>query len=144
MGALFVIDCRGKRVAALPLGFVKKLRNGPIVPGFGPTFEVDYESGTGTGVEVQTILLVAFRDGVISTIWSHQGSDMEGNFEYEYDEIVSPQFSRDGLRIDVHKKRKVGSYKDPDFGWPPNTTHIFPVEHFCWNATSAAFAVCSK
>ncbi len=143
-GALFVLDCQGKRVAALPLGFVMKLRNGPVVPGFGRTFEVDYISGVGTGVKVQTIYLVAFKDGAISIVWSHQGSDSEGNYGYAYEETVSPRFSRDGMRIDVLKKREVGPFKDPDYGWPPNTTHVFPVERFCWIASSKSFAACGK
>jgi hypothetical protein len=77
-GALFALGDNDARIAALPLGAVRKLRAGPWLFGGTKTVWVDYVAGRGTGVLSLKTALVTLSDDKIVVLWSH--SILERNF----------------------------------------------------------------
>jgi hypothetical protein len=144
-GALFVLDCEGRRLASLPLGHVEKLAPGPIITGFGETVEVVYIPGIATGEEWQDVSLVAFYGGSIVVLWSREATDLvampEGKSDYE--ENYNWRYYDEGKIILLTRKRAVGEFADSEHGWASHTTHALPVETFCWHSELLKYASCN-
>jgi hypothetical protein len=142
-GALFVVDCTGKQVAALLLGAVSRLRNGPVLP-FGGTAEIVYAPGPITGEQILEVALVRLNGGSIEVLWKHQASDSVSfpSLGAEYDDTYEWKFAPGGTAIHVSGKRKIGSVADTSHGWAPGTTHDLPDEMFCWRPSERAYRRC--
>ena len=142
-GALFVIDCAGREVAALRLGAVSRLRNGPVLS-IGATAEIVYVPGQITGEQIAEVGLVRLNGTSIEVLWKHQASDSVSfpSLGAEYDDTYGWEFSPGGTAIHVSGKRKVGSMADTSHGWAPGTTHDLPEEMFCWSPTERAYRLC--
>jgi hypothetical protein len=142
-GALFVVTCAGKQVAALRLGAVSRLRNGPVLP-MGATAEIVYVPGQITGEQIAEVGLVRLNGTSIEVLWKHQTSDSVSfpSLGAEYDDTYMWEFSPGGTAIHVSGKRKVGSIADASHGWALGTTHDLPEEMFCWRPTERAYRLC--
>ncbi len=142
-GALFVVDCTGKEVAALRLGAVSRLRNGPVLP-IGGTAEIVYTPGQATGQQTVEVGLVRLNATSIEVLWTHEASQSVSfpSFGAEYDDTYMWEFSPGGTAIHVSGKRKVGSVADASHGWASGTTHDLPEEMFCWSPTERAYRLC--
>jgi hypothetical protein len=142
-GAIFLLDCAGKRIAATNLGAVKKLRFGPVLQA-RRTVEITYVPGTATGEIYSNVALALFDGTSIKMLWDHLVSDsveMQG-VGSEYDDMFQWRYSADGQTIEVTGRRKVGAVRDSKFGWPAGTTHALPKESYCWNRTESKFSRC--
>ena len=69
-GGAFVVDCRGKKIAEMDLGFVEVQRQGPLISG-KPSLIVHYHTYSGTGINVQNVAILQYRRGHILKLWDH-------------------------------------------------------------------------
>jgi hypothetical protein len=142
-GALFVLDCAGNRLAALPLGYLQRLRPGPSVPGLGQTLEVVYTSTFGSGVLDNTVKLVAFFSGSLTVLWSHDESGLLAMWERgEYDDTYLWRYLNQGTIIEISGTRAVGDFKEPEHGWAPRSIHALPAETYCWKDSDKSYKPC--
>ncbi len=142
-GAIFLLDCSGKTIAATNLGAVKDLRLGPILP-VGQTVEIIYVSGTGTGAYQTSVGLAVLQGSKINILWKHLVFDREAfaSGGYDYTDRLQWKLSPDGKKIVVTGLRKVGVAKEFEHGWKPGTTHALPDETYCWKAAEDRFDLC--
>jgi hypothetical protein len=138
-GALFVLDCDGRRLAALPLGAVMQLRKGPVVPRVGPTVEATYISGIGSGYLATSVAIVSFKKGAVSVMWRHEATASVRewaavNYEATYQWTASP----DGRVL-----RVVGSRVEWSSGGDPPEALRTPVEEtWCWHGQKRQYQTC--
>jgi hypothetical protein len=144
-GALFVLNCAGVRLASLRLGAVVRMARGPTLPKVGPTVEVVYISGYGSGELVTEVKLFAFQNKKIVELWTHQDGEQAGGAPVaEYADTYTWKFSAAGTVIWVHGKREMGSIPDDEHGWDAYTTHEFPSEAWCWRPTYKRYLACDN
>ena len=141
-GVLFVVDCAGKKIAALQQGAVLRLRAGPVLP-IGPTVEVLYMPGTATS-EQWTQVDVAFFNGTsIDVLWTQTAIDDVGFPTLaDYRDDFAWEFSPDGSKIHVTGQRKVRTIPDAEHNWGPGTAHALPEPTFCWNPARRSYLGC--
>lgn len=145
-GALFVLDCEGRTVAAVRLGYVQALRKSSVVPGVGQAFEVIYTSAVGAGEHEETVDLVSFEKDAIAVVWSHEASESVSapSLKVEYSDRFSWQFDENGGAINVAGERKVGGYADGEHGWAANSSHELPNESFCLSPADKIYKACVR
>jgi hypothetical protein len=143
-GALFVLDCSGRRVAMTPLGYILHLSKGPVLAQVGPTVQVLYITGVATSYQIERVAIVAFQNNALKSFWSHTAREgifapMEDGTETEY----QWRLSEDGQRIWVEGSRQVyPKSKRSDQGWGAPTSHKLPPEIFCWNRQGIVYIAC--
>ena len=140
-GAIFLLDCHGKKITARNLGAVKQLHAGPVLKA-GPTVEITYIPGTATGEISSNVALALFDGASIKILWDHLVSDSVEMPRVEYDDGFEWRYSADGQAIEVTGRRKVGAARDATFGWAAGTTHSLPKETYCWNGPEGKFSPC--
>jgi hypothetical protein len=140
---LFVVDCPGNIVTARTLGAVKTLRAGPSLP-IGETAEVVYLSGWGTGIVDIYVGLFWFNGNGIERLWRHAASaDVSApSIAAEFTETYYWDVSPDGRRIHVTGHRRMGPFKDLDYGWAPHTDHALPSQSYCWVPKRRRYYAC--
>jgi hypothetical protein len=144
-GALFVLDCAGSRIVGMPLGYIEQLRPGPVISGFGQTFEVIYISGQGTGALNESVDLVSFSGASIAVLWNHEASEMAAvpQLGADYTDTWSRHYSPDGTVIRVSGHRAIGDSRDAEHDWAPHTDHLLSKERFCWKSSEQTYLPCS-
>ncbi len=141
-GTLFVLDCKGRGLAALNLGAFEQIRAGPEISGFGKTIEVVYIPGEGTGDQEDDVSLIAFSAKSIMVLWDHEASEVVDEPSDNYTDQYTWRYSQSATVIHVTGKRMVGELADTDHGWAPHTLHDLPSETFCWKNAQRQYTSC--
>ncbi len=135
-GNVFVIDCRGAVRADAGLGFVEVQRRGPLIAG-EPTLIANYHTFSGTGINVQNIAILQYRNGAIIRLWDHPS--FEGNYVpgTETDETTYRwRFSLGGRGIEV-------TGRDVVLLGHQRRRHHYPMaDHFCLNSKAMKYLPC--
>jgi hypothetical protein len=138
-GALFVVDCQGRGLAALPLGGVTAFAPGIALPDGTTAIPVSYISGSGTGVLVEAVSFMVYSEFKLKILWSHRiNENYSGEFEGYSRKSVWTQ-SADHLRIDVTIEAT------PEEGSPKESkAEVSAVtrESYCWNASDQRYEKC--
>ncbi|MGE5516693.1 MAG: hypothetical protein ACM31D_12820 [Bacteroidota bacterium] len=141
-GALFAQDCAGNNISVLRLGGVIILKSGPVLP-TGKTVEVAYISGVGSGIYETTSAIASIEGSSIKILWQHASIHREAFGKgYDYVDTFQWKYSRDGKKINVKGRRRVGPTMEYEHGWPAGTTHALPSQNYCWNAQENLFQEC--
>jgi hypothetical protein len=146
-GALFVLDCSGRRLAATRLGYVSYLRNGPVLSRIGPTVEVLYVAATGMGYTLERVDIFSFGRNRLKSLWTH--TTREDGFMFPTEDGTADEYqwriSEDGRQIRVEGVQTV--YPKPEkLGEPggATTTRKLPMETFCWDEGRVAYVACQR
>lgn len=135
-GSVFVIDCLGRIAGDAGLGYVEKQRPGPILAGF-PTLVVNYHTFSGTGIDIQSVSILQYREGKIIKLWDHPSFDGEYMPDQRQQETTWRwRFAPGNREIEV-------TGRDVLVLGPPKKLHRHPVaERFCLNAKATRYLPC--
>lgn len=146
-GEVFVVDCRGAKLAELGLGAVGVQKLGPMVMG-RPSLIVTYDSDSGTNINVQDVALLQYRDGVITKLWDHDsfnGQYPPEGLGRQEETIYRWRFTHDSQRIEVTGRHVV--YREQNSNGPLHKSHISYVrrlrqENFCLDRRRMKYKRC--
>jgi hypothetical protein len=139
-GSIYVFDCRARRLASLEFGKVEEMRLGPVIRG-DPTLEVRYVPGVATGVtNWEQVALLQFREGAITTLWSHDITQDTSEPDYDYSGSFTWRYLDGGSTIIV-----TGSENETDgLTGPARHSSRKVSERYCLTARGDRFAGCSE
>jgi hypothetical protein len=144
-GALFLLDCQGHTLAVVHLGAVEEIRLGPTLPGVGPTVEVRYQPGSGTGYRLEQVELVGYRGNAILRMWKHTAYESAFILPTEdgTEDRYSWSFDEGGSVIHLSGRRSTFPKPAPGgYDWGPPSTHDLPSETFCWFGSELVYKQC--
>jgi hypothetical protein len=136
-GNLYVLDCRGAKVAKLEsLGFVEHVDAVPSIGGI-PTVAVTYVPATGTGIQLSTVALVQYRAGRPWKLWDHAtfaATYVPSSLGPSYEERTTWRFLQGQSQIELTTVRT-------DLGKVRRTLRL-PIKRYCLRKSVWRFVEC--
>lgn len=132
-GALFVVDCAGRRLAYRVIGSFDAIKPGPDIAG-RPTLEGLLQPERKPGVHVQEVALFRYSGGKISLLWRHESQVVLSLPDAPKDETTTWRwrYEPDGRKIRVTGVRYTSKVFDPHTDSVKDLTRKLRPETWCW------------
>lgn len=144
-GAVVVLDCAGRLLAAEPVGPILHLRPGPSVAG-RPTLQAVYRRSRGASLRAQSVALLRYAGPGLVVVWRHEISDLSEDPLRSGRGIVLSwrwRFSPDGRVIRVTGERAVGALSDLRRDSATGVARRLRPQAFCWIPGRRRFDRCA-
>jgi hypothetical protein len=144
-GAVVVLDCAGRPLAAEPVGPILHIRPGPTVAG-RPTLQALYRRNGEASLRAQSVALVRFAEPGLAVVWRHEITDLSEDPLRPGRGIALSwrwRFSSDGRVIRVAGERAVGALSDLRHDSATGVARRLRPQAFCWIPGRRRFDRCA-
>jgi len=144
-GAVVVLDCAGRPLAAEPVGPIVRIRPGPAVAG-RPTLEALYRRNGGTSLRMQSVALLRYDGPGLAIVWRHEISDLSEDASKPGRGIALSwrwRFSPDGRVIRVTGERAAGAIAELRRDSATGVARRLRPQTFCWIPGRRRFDRCA-
>jgi hypothetical protein len=145
-GRVFVLNCRGRTLAQMVLGYEQGVREGPLLNG-RRTIEVLYAPGSGTNIAEQHVALIEFHGRKIAQLWDHASIETGTAPLVPKDESYTYRwrYLDGGARIAVTGLDTVGRVKPRSWPWTViGRRRALKEQSYCFSAKANRYAPCAK
>jgi hypothetical protein len=133
-GAVVVLDCAGRLLAAEPVGPILRIRLGPIVAG-RPTLQAISRRSRGASLRGQSVALVRYTGPGLVVVWRHEISDLSEDPSRPDRGVELSwrwRFSPDGRVIRLTGERAAGALSDLRRDSATGVVRRLRPQTYCW------------
>jgi hypothetical protein len=133
-GAVVVLDCGGRPLAAEPVGLILHIRPGPTVAG-RPTLQALYRRNGEASLRARSVALIRFAEPGLAVVWRHEISDLSEDPLRRGRGVALSwrwRFSSDGRVIRVTGERAIGALSDLRRDSATGVARRLRPQTFCW------------
>jgi hypothetical protein len=144
-GAVVVLDCAGRPVAAEPVGPILYIRPGPAVAG-QPTLVAVYRRSGDASLRDQSVALLRYAAPGLAVVWRHEISDVSEDASRPGRGIALTwrwRFSPDARVIRLTGERATGELSDLRRGSAASAPRRLRPQAFCWIPGRRRFDRCA-